>query len=152
MVTHLSLRSRDQPAPPHAGRTALLVLLTIAASSCISRPPDIPVPPPTPDIAAPEPTPGKRTFSATAYSIEGTTASGVETRPGIVAADPRVLPIGSRIRVLDAGSYSGTYTVADTGRAIKGAEIDIYIPDASEARRFGRRSVQVEVLKQGDGK
>ena len=45
-----------------------------------------------------------------------------------------------------AGSYSGVYTVADTGRAIKGREIDIYIENDKEARRFGRRAIQVEVL------
>ena len=58
----------------------------------------------------------------------------------------------TRIRVSDAGAYSGTYTVADTGRAIKGEEIDIYIPDDGEARRFGRRRVQVEVLAEGHGR
>ena len=100
----------------------------------------------------PQPTPAKRSFVATAYSDEGTTASGRETRRGIVAADPKVLPIGSRIRVTNAGKYSGTYTVADTGRAIKGEEVDIFIPDDGEARRFGRRSVQVEVVSAGGGK
>jgi 3D (Asp-Asp-Asp) domain-containing protein len=85
-------------------------------------------------------------FEATAYSIKGKTASGTTTRPGVVAADPAVLPLGSRIRVHDAGPYSGEYLVADTGRAIKGREIDIYIEKQSEAVRFGRRQVRVEVL------
>jgi hypothetical protein len=46
-------------------------------------------------------------------------ASGMQTRRGIVAADPKILPIGTRIRVQDAGRYSGEYTVTDTGPAIK---------------------------------
>jgi 3D (Asp-Asp-Asp) domain-containing protein len=85
-------------------------------------------------------------YEATAYSIEGTTASGVPTREGTCAADPRVLPLGSRIRVHDAGKYSGEYLVTDTGRGIRGREIDIYLADDSAAKRFGRRRVRVEVL------
>jgi len=88
-------------------------------------------------------------FEATAYSVTGKTASGAHTRRGIVAADPAVLPIGSRIRVHGARQYSGVYLVADTGRAVDGHEIDIYMPNAREARRFGRRRVQVEVLQYG---
>jgi 3D (Asp-Asp-Asp) domain-containing protein len=129
---------------------ALFVLFAFALNSCTRRPP-APAPPAPPPVAA-QPTPNRGTFIATAYSLEGTTASGEETRRGIVAADPKVLPIGARIRVTDAGAYSGTYTVADTGRSIKGREIDLYIPDAHEARRFGRRHVQVEVLDGGRGK
>ena len=99
-------------------------------------------------IAKPPPT-EVQTFSATAYSIEGKTASGAQTRKGIVAADPRILPLGSRIRVSDAGGYDGEYVVHDTGPAIKGREIDIYMPSDTEAKRFGRRSVKVEVLSRG---
>jgi 3D (Asp-Asp-Asp) domain-containing protein len=90
-------------------------------------------------------------FEATAYTVEGQTASGAQTRAGIVAADPNVLPIGSRIRVSGAGRYDGEYTVKDTGREIKGREIDIYIASDAEAKRFGRKNVTVEVLQSGDG-
>jgi 3D (Asp-Asp-Asp) domain-containing protein len=86
-------------------------------------------------------------FEATAYSVTGTTASGMQTRRGIVAADPSVLPIGSRIRVHGAGAYSGVYTVTDTGPGVKGREIDIFIPDGGEAQRFGRRRVHIEILQ-----
>ena len=86
-------------------------------------------------------------FVATAYSIHGKTASGDITRPGIVAADPNVLPLGSQIRVSDAGAYSGTYLVADTGRAIGGRRIDLYIPNHAQALRFGRRTVRVQVMR-----
>ena len=48
-------------------------------------------------------TPQLLEFEATAYSVTGTTAAGMQTRPGIVAADPAVLPLASRIRV--DGSY-----------------------------------------------
>ena len=105
---------------------------------------------PPPQVArVPHRAPKTRAFEATAYTIEGKTASGKQTRHGIVAADPRVLPIGTRIRVSDAGAYSGEYEVADTGRGIKGREIDIYIRNGAEAKRFGRKTVQVEVLDVG---
>ena len=87
-------------------------------------------------------------FRATAYCLRGRTASGGNVRRGIVAADPRVLPLGTRIQ-LTAGPYSGIYTVADTGGVIKGRILDIWVPSCSEAIRFGRRSVQVSVLGRG---
>lgn len=102
-----------------------------------------PAPPPAPAARAPR----LIDFEATAYSVTGTTASGSRTRTGIVAADPAVLPLGSRIRVHGAGSYSGVYTVADTGVEVRGREIDIYVPDGAAAKRFGRRRVQVEILE-----
>lgn len=86
-----------------------------------------------------------KSFRATAYCLKGRTASGGNVRRGIVAADPRVLPLGTRIQV-SAGSYSGTYTVADTGGAVRGRVLDIWVPSCSEANRFGRRSVMVSVL------
>lgn len=88
---------------------------------------------------------GARTFKATAYCLRGKTASGRSVRRGIVAADPRVLPLGTRIR-LSAGKYSGNYLVADTGGRIKGRVLDIWVPSCSEARRWGRRTVKVTVL------
>lgn len=85
------------------------------------------------------------TFTATAYSLRGRTASGGGVRRGIIAADRRVLPLGTRVR-LEAGSYSGEYVVADTGGAVRGRKIDIWMPNTSEAMRFGRRPVKLTVL------
>lgn len=89
-----------------------------------------------------------RTFLATAYCLKGQTASGVSVRRGIIAADPKILPLGSVVRI-QAGKYSGIYTVMDTGGAIKGRKIDIYIPTRKEAVVFGARKVKVEVLRHG---
>ncbi len=87
----------------------------------------------------------ERAFKATAYCLRGRTASGAGVSRGIVAADPRVLPLGTKIEI-GAGSYSGTYTVADTGGAIKGRILDVWVPSCSEARRFGRKRISVRVL------
>lgn len=84
-------------------------------------------------------------FKATAYCLQGRTASGGGVRRGIVAADPRVLPLGTRIQ-MTAGAYSGTYTVADTGGVVKGRILDVWVPSCSEAMRFGRKTVTVSVL------
>jgi 3D (Asp-Asp-Asp) domain-containing protein len=84
-------------------------------------------------------------YTATAYSLRGRTASGGAVRRGVIAADRRVLPIGTRVR-LEAGSYSGEYLVADTGGAVRGRKIDIWVPSTSEAMRFGRRPVKLTVL------
>lgn len=86
-----------------------------------------------------------RAFRATAYCLQGRTANGGGVRRGIVAADLRVLPLGTRIQVT-AGSYSGTYTVADTGGAVRGRVLDIWVPSCSEAIRFGRKSITVSVV------
>jgi 3D (Asp-Asp-Asp) domain-containing protein len=92
-----------------------------------------------------EPSEPPVTFTATAYALRGRTASGRYVSRGIIAADRRVLPIGTRVR-LQAGSYSGEYLVADTGGAVRGRKIDIWVPSTSEAMRFGRRSVKLTVL------
>jgi 3D (Asp-Asp-Asp) domain-containing protein len=87
-------------------------------------------------------------YVATAYSLRGRTASGRMVSRGLIAADPAVLPLGSRVRLEHPG-YSGEYVVADTGGAIRGRRIDIWTPSASEAMRFGRRTVKLTVLSYG---
>ena len=88
------------------------------------------------------------TYIATAYSLRGRTASGRMVSRGLIAADPRVLPLGSRVR-LDHPGYSGEYLVADTGGMIRGRRIDIWTPTSREAMRFGRRPVKLTVLSYG---
>jgi 3D (Asp-Asp-Asp) domain-containing protein len=90
-------------------------------------------------------------YVATAYSLRGRTASGVPVTKGLIAADPRVLPLGSRVK-LEAGSYSGEYVVADTGGMVRGKRIDIWTPTPREAMRFGRRTVKLTVLSLGGKK
>jgi 3D (Asp-Asp-Asp) domain-containing protein len=84
-------------------------------------------------------------FHATAYCLKGRTASGEYTRPGVIAADPRVLPIGTVVHIR-AGRYTGKYTVLDTGAKIKGRTVDIYFPSYREAVAFGRQRIKLQVL------
>ncbi|MER3427805.1 MAG: hypothetical protein C4334_06850 [Pyrinomonas sp.] len=96
--------------------------------------------------SASESEPTVRHFVATAYSLRGRTASGRRVSRGVIAADRRLLPLGTRVR-LEAGPYTGEYIVADTGGAVRGRKIDIWVPSTSEAVRFGRRRVKLVVLQ-----
>jgi 3D (Asp-Asp-Asp) domain-containing protein len=88
----------------------------------------------------------------TAYCDVGQTASGAYTRRGIAAADPNVLPLGTRIRVQGLGkAFDGTYDVEDTGREVKGRELDIFMRDCRQAKVFGRKHARIRVLRVGTG-
>lgn len=92
-------------------------------------------------------------MEATAFAQHShPTASGTIPHEGIVAADPGVLPLGSRIRITEAGAYNGVYIVTDTGTKIVGRHIDLCLPTLGEARQFGRRMVLVRVLRMGADK
>ena len=79
----------------------------------------------------------------------GVTATGVRAAYGVVAVDPSVIPLGSRLYIQSAdGSYEYGYAIAaDTGGAIKGNKIDLCFSSRSEALAFGRRNVVVYVLE-----
>ena len=141
----------DRTAKTSGYRVAVLAAVLAVVGCRPSLPPPAPPPPPPQQPEPPKAEVPATSFEATAYTIEGETASGAQTRKGIVAADPKVLPIGSRVRVQGAGQYDGEYTVKDTGREIKGREIDLYIANDAEAKRFGRKNVTVEVLERGNG-
>jgi 3D (Asp-Asp-Asp) domain-containing protein len=100
---------------------------------------------------APQPEAGARLrFTATAYCKGTTTASGVNVRNGIAAADPALLPIGSVIRIDDLGEkYDGIYTVMDTGPKVKGRHVDVYLWSCHEALQIGRRPMKLSVLRLG---
>lgn len=102
-------------------------------------------------VAPTSPQPGARlTFEATAYCKGTTTASGVNVRTGIAAADRTLLPVGSVVTVTtDNARYNGVYTVMDTGPAVQGRILDLYMWSCKEALQFGRKAVQVEVLRLG---
>ena len=74
----------------------------------------------------------------TAYCLNGLTRRDHYTRQGIVAADPRVFPLGRYVEIYVGRDYYGRFLVDDTGRAIKGNIIDIWTPTCREARLFGR--------------
>ena len=137
-----SLREESTPAADTAGApgTAASDILTEGAGPAVKTPEK---PTETDAVSIPA-----QHFTATAYSLRGRTASGRGVTRGLIAADRRVLPLGTRVR-LDAGSYSGEYLVADTGGLVRGRKIDIWMPSTGEAMRFGRRTVKLTVLTYG---
>lgn len=89
-------------------------------------------------------------FAATAYCKGETTASGVGVRTGVAAADPALLPVGTVIRIDTHNSrYDGIWTIMDTGPAIQGRVIDLYLWSCHEALAFGRRPIRLTVLRLG---
>lgn len=89
-------------------------------------------------------------FIATAYCKGDTTASGVGVRTGVAAADPALLPVGTVVRVdMPNPRYAGIWTVMDTGSAVQGRTVDLYLWSCKEATEFGRRPVRITVLRLG---
>jgi len=89
-------------------------------------------------------------FTATAYCKGETTSPGVAPQAGIAAADPLLLPEGSVVQVEDAPErYRGIYTVMDTGPAVVGRHVDLYMWSCIEATSFGRRPITLSVLRLG---
>lgn len=83
------------------------------------------------------------TMEATAYNEPGgLTASGTRARVGAVAVDPNFIPLGTRLYIEGYG-YA---TAEDTGGAVKGNIIDLYMNSESEVYNWGRRPVQVTIL------
>lgn len=85
---------------------------------------------------------------APSHPAYGITATGARATKGIVAVDPSVIPLGTRLYIESAdGSYVyGTCVAADTGGAIKGNRIDLCFDTRGEAIRFGRKPVKVYIL------
>ncbi len=94
-----------------------------------------------------EPT-NTKSFSATAYSLKGKMANGQTVHSGAVAADPRVLPLGTVIYI----EGMGTYTVKDIGGGIKGNKLDIWMPSTASCLKFGRRTVKVRIISKPKSK
>jgi 3D (Asp-Asp-Asp) domain-containing protein len=85
---------------------------------------------------------GKRlTVVATAYSLPGHTASGLPVGPGIVAVDPTVIPMGTRMAIPGYGDA----IAADVGSAIKGNRIDVWFPKLEQAKAWGAKTVTIAV-------
>jgi 3D (Asp-Asp-Asp) domain-containing protein len=80
------------------------------------------------------------TVSATCYDLPGKTATGMPVGPGVVAVDPSVIPLGSRMSIPGYGNG----VAADTGSGIQGATIDLWMP-ASQCAAWGRRTVTITV-------
>jgi 3D (Asp-Asp-Asp) domain-containing protein/peptidoglycan hydrolase CwlO-like protein len=103
-----------------------------------SEPPPAPVEsissrtPSAPPTTAPTRPGGTMSVVASGYCLRGTTATGLPVGPGIVAVDPAVIPLGTRMTIPGYGEG----VAADTGGSIKGARIDVWLASCAAARNF----------------
>jgi 3D (Asp-Asp-Asp) domain-containing protein len=88
-------------------------------------------------------------FVATGYSAndpeQGTnniTATGKEIKKGMIAVDPKIIPLGTEVEIKDMGLF----IAEDTGGWIKGNRIDIYFDTKEQAEQFGRKVIWVRIL------
>jgi len=115
---------------------------TIQASATA---PPAPATDPSGTTSSPAPSPppvgGGRTItvSSTGYSLPGHTATGLPVGWGVVAVDPSVIPLGSRMTIPGYGEG----VAADTGSAVRGYDIDLWFPTLAQARAWGRRTVTI---------
>jgi len=98
---------------------------------------------------------GTRTFlgKVTAYAdgvggvaMGAKTYSGTKTRWGVVAVDPKVIPIGSTLLI---EGYEGVFVAEDVGSGIRGEAVDIWLPDRAEAKRYGTQYRRITVTREG---
>jgi 3D (Asp-Asp-Asp) domain-containing protein/septal ring factor EnvC (AmiA/AmiB activator) len=81
------------------------------------------------------------TVSATGYSLPGRTATGLPVGLGVVAVDPSVIPLGTRMTIPGYGEG----VAADTGSSVQGHEIDLWFPTMAAALAWGRRTVTISL-------
>jgi 3D (Asp-Asp-Asp) domain-containing protein len=77
------------------------------------------------------------------------TATGTTVRWGVVSVDPRFIPLGSELEIEGLG---GRFVAEDTGGAVRGAHVDVWLPDLDSSLRFGAQYRRVTVLREGSGR
>jgi peptidoglycan hydrolase CwlO-like protein len=133
-----SLTARAQAAEQEAA--AIAAATPAAAEAPDAEPPAEPGPEPSATDSSPEP--GQQvTVSATKYCLTGTTATGIPVQHGVIATDPAYIPLGTRLFVPGYGEG----VAADTGGAVKGWTIDLWVPSCAEANAYGRQTVTITI-------
>jgi 3D (Asp-Asp-Asp) domain-containing protein len=80
---------------------------------------------------------------AVAYHLPGRTASGLAVRKGVVAVDPKLIPLGTKLFIPGYGAG----IAADVGVAIRGRVIDVWMPTDAAARKWGRKTVVITIYR-----
>jgi cystine transport system substrate-binding protein len=112
----------------------------LTAAAVASGPVPAVVGDPAPAPAAAPATGGRTlTVSATGYSLPGHTATGLPVAWGVVAVDPTVIPLGTRMTIPGYGEA----VAADVGSGIRGTTIDLWFPSLAQAYAWGRRTITI---------
>jgi 3D (Asp-Asp-Asp) domain-containing protein len=88
--------------------------------------------------------------SMTAYCLQGRTRRGNLVRDGIIAVDRKLFPLGREVDLFFGRKKYGRFLADDTGGAIKGGRIDVWMADCAAARRFGRRRGYAQLVRRGE--
>jgi 3D (Asp-Asp-Asp) domain-containing protein len=88
---------------------------------------------------------GKKTMNvvAAAYTGHGTTSTGQKPMWGTIAVDPRVIPYGTKIYI---PAFNKVFIANDSGGAIKGNKIDIFMNSKKECYNWGRKTIEIQIL------
>lgn len=78
---------------------------------------------------------------------DGITYTGTQVRTGVIAVDPSVISLGSAVYVTGEYGDFGICSAEDTGKAVKGAIVDIYMESKEEMVKFGRREMKAYILE-----
>ena len=81
---------------------------------------------------------------ATAYTGHGITATGTKPKWGTIAVDPSIIPYGTKVYI---PQFNKTFIAEDCGGAIKGNKIDIYMNDETSVRNWGRKTIDIYIVK-----
>lgn len=92
----------------------------------------------------------KDTGKAPGHPLFGITATGIKAKKGVIAVDPKVIPLYTRVYVEILGSTPdyGYAVAADVGGAIKGNKIDLYYDGQEYVDRFGVKKAKVYILEE----
>ena len=106
-----------------------------------ASPPTAPPEPALDPVQPLAPVAGGRTMavSATGYSLPGRTSTGLPTGWGVVAVDPGLIPLGTKLTIPGYGEA----VAADTGGGVRGPTIDLWFPTIGQALAWGRRTVTI---------
>jgi 3D (Asp-Asp-Asp) domain-containing protein len=122
------------------GPIYVLVLLGIAAAAVVPvSGPAAPTAPETPEATSAY----RLKVDAVAYYLPGMTASGLPVGKGVVAVDPKLIPLGTKLFVPGYGRA----IAADVGWGVKGRIIDVWMPNDAAARKWGRKTVVITVFR-----
>ena len=139
-LTARQVSSLESQARTAQQRTAALTHPQVTSDPATRTAPDAaPASPTQPIVLAAGGGPRQLTVDAVGYSLPGHTASGLPVGHGIVAVDPSVIPLGTRMHVPGYGEA----VAADTGSGVRGALIDLWFPTVAAARSWGRRTVVI---------
>lgn len=148
--TVMAVRGGARPPNPAAARPDVIAVLPRLSPSPV--PTALPAPPLPSASPTAEPPVDLGVFKVTAYSdsaVNGTdgrgiTKSGERTHWGVVAVDPRVIPLGSRLRIEGMGET--VFTALDTGGGIVGRWVDVWYHTDDEALEHGVKYYSVRVI------